>query len=91
MLKIIQIAKNNKGFIHFINLLIFVLAILAVWFIYKSHKMGNIPSFTSELISDTKKIFDAKIQDTNKKKELNRILDTTQESVDNYYRDRRYP
>ena len=86
----LQLLKNNKGFIHLFSLLILALAVLAVWFIFKSHKLGNVPQFTSEIISDTKKIFDSKVQDTDKKREINRVLDTTQESVDNYYRDRRY-
>jgi len=80
---------NNRGVIHMFTLLILALAVIAVWFIIKSHKLGNVPQFTSEIISDTKKMFDAKVQDTDKKREINRILDTTQESVDNYYRDRR--
>jgi len=80
---------NNKGIIHMFTLLILALAIMAVWFILKSHKLGNVPQFTSEIISDAKKIIEPKIENTEQKKAVNRILDTTQESVDNYYKDRR--
>jgi hypothetical protein len=80
---------NNKGIIHMFTLLILALAIMAVWFILKSHKLGNVPQFTSEIISDAKKIIEPKIKNTEQKRAVDRILDTTQESVDNYYKDRR--
>jgi hypothetical protein len=85
----IRLLMNNKGIIHMFTLLILALAIMAVWFILKSHKLGNVPQFTSEIISDAKKIIEPKIKNTEQKRAVDRILDTTQESVDNYYKDRR--
>jgi len=80
---------NNRGVFHIGMILIILLAMLAVWFILTSHKLGNLSQFTNELISDSKKIIDKKIDDQGKKEKINSILDASQESVENYYKDRK--
>jgi uncharacterized protein YneF (UPF0154 family) len=71
------VVKNTKGFIH-ISTIIFILALIGLWFIFRSYQENKLKDNLSVVINDYKDLVLTVVKDPNQKQKVEQLFSKIQ-------------